>query len=56
MRPSAHTRPEIGRPLTVVLTETDWRRLRALEPDLVAWLRRKVDERLAEAPQAEPSP
>ena len=40
------------RTLTIVLPESDWRALRAAEPDAVAWLQERIRERLA-APGAE---
>jgi hypothetical protein len=38
------------RTLTIVLPESDWRALRAAEPDAVAWLQERIRERLATAP------
>jgi hypothetical protein len=35
------------RTLTLVLAESDWRALRAAEPDAVAWLHSQIRERLA---------
>jgi hypothetical protein len=35
------------RTLTIVLPESDWRALRAAEPDAVAWLQERIRERLA---------
>ncbi len=35
------------RTLTIVLPESDWRALRAAEPDAVAWLQARIRERLA---------
>jgi hypothetical protein len=35
------------RTLTIVLPESDWRALRAAEPDAVAWLHARIRERLA---------
>ena len=40
------------RTLTIVLPESDWRALRAAEPDAVAWLQERIRERLA-SPGAE---
>jgi len=40
------------RTLTIVLPESDWRALRAAEPDAVAWLQARIRERLA---SSEPS-
>ena len=34
------------RTLTVVLTETDWRALRTIEPDAVGWLQSQIRHRL----------
>lgn len=42
------------RTLTIVLPESDWRALRAAEPDAVAWLHARIRERLA-SPDASPS-
>jgi hypothetical protein len=38
------------RTLTIVLPESDWRALRAAEPDAVAWLQERIRERLASEP------
>jgi hypothetical protein len=38
------------RTLTIVLAESDWRALRAAEPDAVAWLHARIRERLATSP------
>jgi hypothetical protein len=35
------------RTLTLVLPESEWRALRAIEPDAVGWLQDRVRERLA---------
>ena len=35
------------RTLTLVLAESDWRALRAAEPDAIAWLQARIRERLA---------
>jgi hypothetical protein len=37
------------RTLTVVLPESDWHALRALEPDAVSWLQSRIRERLTAA-------
>jgi hypothetical protein len=42
------------RTLTIVLPESDWRALRAAEPDAVAWLQARIRERLA-SPEASSS-
>jgi hypothetical protein len=34
------------RTLTIVLPESDWRALRAAEPDAVGWLQARIRERL----------
>jgi hypothetical protein len=48
-----------SRTLTVVLSETDWRALRAVEPDAVGWLQQRIRERIG-TPETEqkaaPSP
>ena len=38
------------RTLTIVLPESDWRALRAAEPDAVGWLHERIRERLATEP------
>jgi len=40
------------RTLTLVLPESEWRALRAVEPDAVAWLQDRVRERLAHSAAA----
>jgi len=35
-----------SRTLTVVLSESDWQALRAVEPDAVGWLQERIRERL----------
>lgn len=35
-----------SRTLTVVLSESDWQALRAVEPDAVGWLQQRIRERL----------
>ena len=40
-----------SRTLTVVLSESDWRALRAVEPDAVGWLHAQIRERLGTTPQ-----
>jgi len=35
-----------SRILTVVLSESDWQALRAVEPDAVGWLHERIRERL----------
>ncbi len=46
--PARMTTPEAAatRTLALELTETDWRALRALEPDAVGWLRALIQARL----------
>jgi hypothetical protein len=40
-----------SRTLTVVLPESDWQALRAVEPDAVGWLHERIRERIgSEAP------
>ena len=39
---------EVTRTLTLVLPESDWRALRAVEPDAVKWLQGQIRERLSE--------
>jgi hypothetical protein len=38
-----------SRTLTVVLSESDWQALRAVEPDAVGWLQERIRERLGTA-------
>ena len=38
-----------SRTLTVVLPESDWQALRAVEPDAVGWLHEQIRERLGTA-------
>ena len=50
-----------SRTLTVVLSETDWRALRAVEPDAVGWLQQRIRERIGtpgadQKPAASPRP
>ena len=45
-----------SRTLTVVLPESDWQALRAVEPDAVGWLHERIRERLGAAATTEPSP
>jgi len=45
-----------SRTLTVVLPESDWQALRAVEPDAVAWLHERIRERLGAAPQGQNPP
>ena len=42
----SHLRPANSRALTVVLSESDWRALREVEPDAVGWLHERIRERL----------
>ena len=39
----------VSRTLTVVLPESDWQALRAVEPDAVGWLHERIRERLGNA-------
>lgn len=41
--------PSPTRTVTLVLPESEWRALRAAEPDAVAWLQTQVRNRLASA-------
>ena len=46
-----------SRTLTVVLSESDWQALRAVEPDAVGWLQECIRGRLgAPAPSETPAP
>jgi len=44
-----------SRTLTVVLPESDWQALRAVEPDAVGWLHERIRERLGNAAQDQQS-
>jgi hypothetical protein len=45
-----------SRTLTVVLPESDWQALRAVEPDAVGWLHERIRERLGTAaPEEKPT-
>ena len=44
-----------SRTLTVVLSENDWRALRAVEPDAVGWLQQRIRERIG-TPGPDPKP
>ena len=49
----SHARTPGSRTLTVVLSETDWRALRDIEPDAVGWLQERIRERLGSAGHAD---
>ena len=51
-----HTEPAPTRTLTVVLSEAEWRALRAAEPDALGWLQSQIRSRLATATPTTPSP
>jgi hypothetical protein len=42
----SHLRTPSSRTLTVVLSESEWRALRDVEPDAVGWLQERIRERL----------
>jgi hypothetical protein len=44
------------RTLTLVLQETEWRALRNVEPDAVAWLQSQIRSRLAADDATRPTP
>ena len=46
---------EVTRTLTLVLPESDWRALRAVEPDAVKWLQARIRERLSAEASTEPA-
>jgi hypothetical protein len=49
--------PTPTRTLTVVLSEAEWRALRAAEPDALGWLQSQIKSRLAaNAPTPSPRP
>ena len=43
------------RTVTLVLSESEWRALRELEPDSVGWLQSQIRNRLAKVAVPEPS-
>jgi hypothetical protein len=45
----SHLPTPSSRTLTVVLSESEWRALRAVEPDAVGWLQERIRERLGSA-------
>ena len=47
MRSMLSTDTTTTRTLTIVLDESDWRALRAAEPDAIGWLQARIRERLA---------
>ncbi|MGH9370017.1 MAG: hypothetical protein ACRD15_00630 [Vicinamibacterales bacterium] len=49
----SHLRTPSSRTLTVVLSETEWRALREVEPDAVGWLQDRIRERLGTVGHAE---
>jgi len=45
-----------SRRLTIVLSESEWQALRAVEPDAVGWLQERIRERLGRpAPDQQPA-
>jgi len=44
-----------SRTLTVVLSETDWQKLRSVEPDAVGWLQQRISERIGTPAQEQKS-
>ncbi|MGH9311478.1 MAG: hypothetical protein ACRD1U_19015, partial [Vicinamibacterales bacterium] len=52
----SHLRTPSSRTLTVVLSESEWRALRDVEPDAVGWLQERIRERLDSAGYSEPTP
>jgi hypothetical protein len=50
----SHLRTPSSRTLTVVLSESEWRALRDVEPDAVGWLQERIRERLGSAGHSEP--
>lgn len=48
-----HLRTPSSRTLTVVLSETEWRALREVEPDAVGWLQERIRERIGIAARTE---
>jgi hypothetical protein len=48
--------PTSTRTLTIVLPESDWRALRAAEPDAIGWLQARIRERLAAPGAGAPLP
>ena len=50
----SHVRTPGSRALTVVLSESEWRALREVEPDAVGWLQARIRERLGAAGHSDP--
>jgi hypothetical protein len=44
-----HTEAVETRTLTIVLPESEWRALRAQEPDAIGWLQAQIKSRLSES-------
>ena len=44
--PMTHLKTPDSRTLTLVLSESDWRALRRVEPDAIGWLHERIRERL----------
>lgn len=57
-RPMLNSNPAYTRTLTLVLSESEWRALRDVEPDAVAWLQSQIRHRLTaeDAPKPTPRP
>jgi hypothetical protein len=53
-----NSNPAYTRTLTLVLSESEWRALRDVEPDAVAWLQSQIRHRLTaeDAPKPTPRP
>ena len=50
----SHLRVPGSRSLTVVLSESEWRALRDIEPDAVGWLQECIRERLGASAGSQP--
>ena len=48
-----HLRTPESRTLTLVLSESDWRALRRVEPDAIGWLHERIRERLGSSASSE---
>jgi hypothetical protein len=51
-----NSQPAYTRTLTLVLSESEWRALRDVEPDAVAWLQAQIRHRLTAEDASKPAP
>jgi hypothetical protein len=52
----SHLRTPSSRTLTVVLSESEWRALREIEPDAVGWMQERIRERLGVGSSSDAKP